>query len=155
MNNSPPKVPLPISPPWRITIAMACLRIILRDESQTIVNSPLALLFSPTLNPLNTLPILEMWHGILQKSKTCSVNSRRLILFKILSLGDLRKSWIGKFIMWSRKAVLVTYRRKEFLQNNDFDKDSFVPRWNCKRYRVHHKSNPIYPFISKFRRNIL
>ena len=34
------------SPPGRIKIAMACLRIILRDESQTICNSPLAQLQS-------------------------------------------------------------------------------------------------------------
>ena len=28
------------SPPWLFKIAMACLRIIFRDESQTVVNSP-------------------------------------------------------------------------------------------------------------------
>ena len=32
------------SHPWRIKIVMACLRIILRDESQTVGNNPLALL---------------------------------------------------------------------------------------------------------------
>ena len=32
------------SPPWRIKIAMTCLRIILRVESQTVGNIPLALL---------------------------------------------------------------------------------------------------------------
>ena len=38
--------------PWKIKIVMACLRIILCDESQTVGNSPLRS-SSPMLNPTN------------------------------------------------------------------------------------------------------
>ena len=38
------------SPPWRIKIVIACLQTILRDESQTVGNSPQRF-SSPTLNP--------------------------------------------------------------------------------------------------------
>ena len=40
------------SPPWKIKIVMACLRTILRDESQAIGNSPIRS-SSPILNPSN------------------------------------------------------------------------------------------------------
>ena len=44
------------SPPWRIKIAMPCLRINLRDESLTASNSPLVLLYpdvkSNQFNPI-------------------------------------------------------------------------------------------------------
>ena len=42
------------SPPWKIKIVMPCLRIILRNESQTVINSPLHS-SSPPLNLSNQL----------------------------------------------------------------------------------------------------
>ena len=40
------------SPQWQIKIVMACFRIILRNESQTVSNSPLRN-SNPTLSPIN------------------------------------------------------------------------------------------------------
>ena len=46
-------------PPWRIKIVLACFRIILRDETQTVDNSPLRST-SSTLNPTNEPFVDEM-----------------------------------------------------------------------------------------------
>ena len=51
---------LPRSPPWKIKIVMACLQTILRDESQTIGNSPLCS-SGPTLNSTNQPDLPEVF----------------------------------------------------------------------------------------------
>ena len=50
--------------PWKIKIVMACLRPILRDESQNVSNSPLRS-SSPTLNPpTNPAQSLKIYHDM-------------------------------------------------------------------------------------------
>ena len=80
-----------MSPLWWIKILMACLRIILRVESQTVGISP-QLISTPTLNPTNQPIIDEMWiltilaRELLKKY----VDIKKKMLF---SVSDL----VGKF----------------------------------------------------------
>ena len=48
------------SPPWRIKIAMACLRIIRREESSTVSNSPLTLLY-PDIKPIQQIHFITYY----------------------------------------------------------------------------------------------
>ena len=91
-------------PPWRIKIVLASLRIILRDESQTVGNSPLRS-SSPTLN-LTNQPINQHMSWL---AKFAWVRSRKVVVcHEIWLLLFRRKLNVLVIYHWHLIQLIVT-----------------------------------------------
>ena len=98
-----------VSPPWRIKIAMACLWIIFREESQTVCNSPLALL-QPDVKPTQTLILHSLQNeATFSHAKNVLVAENFLLNKKTIIL--LKKvvfvCQCGKQALFARETVIV------------------------------------------------
>ena len=76
-----------LSPPWWMKIAMACVRIILRDESQTVGNSLLHY-SSPTLNSTNQQCDLNLY-----STTFFFINTLIVFIFKVWNYINVIKSF--------------------------------------------------------------